>query len=262
MSSSADWLVEVGPDRPEEEPTGSPAQFSLDQFFELNGGRLNDDLDQLEGSSGDQFRNLIQPVLTGGERLWDMIQPALTGGEQSLIFSTINTPEDEIPPVTTELDTTPDVQTSDVSNNEVMELLGQESPNLSPNNPIEQSNEWTTVTKRSGYHSDPGRNKPEHDKIKDKFGKALYFPEWVVNRTSSVLFLPWMIPPSDKDLMDLEPECYDLDNIIQVAAITMGIDSNDDSKPERKSWKSKKKKKKDDHSSVIRKLARAGKNKN
>ena len=66
-----------------------------------------------------------------------MIQPALTGGEQSLIFGTINTPEDEIPPVTTKLDTTPDVQTSDVLNNEVMELLGHESPNLSPNDPIE-----------------------------------------------------------------------------------------------------------------------------
>ena len=59
----------MGGDQLEEEPTGSPAQFSLDQFFKLNGGRLNNDLDQPEGSGGDRFRNLIQPVLTGGEQI-------------------------------------------------------------------------------------------------------------------------------------------------------------------------------------------------
>lgn len=71
-----------------------------------------------------------------------------------------------------------------------------------------------------------------------------------------------MIPLSDKDPTDSEPEYYDLDNIIRVAAITTGIDSDDNSELERKSRKSKKKKKRDDHSSVIQKLARVGKNTN
>jgi len=125
-------------------------------------------LDRSEQDGGRQRGSLDRPEDTGGDR-----QGSVTSekDEREESNERMSQPEGELP---LENISTPDVQTSDVSRNEIEDILGNEQVGTELKEPDKES--WARVTNRSGYSSDPD-GIAKHT-LQNKFGKAIFFPPW------------------------------------------------------------------------------------